>query len=556
MNCRQCNNEFNDTTHRPKLLPKCGDSVCAACLDVLRSTGDEFCCPTDGIVYSRSTEIFDNAYMLNFLVPSRSNQTHCAKHNKELELHCGDCDIEICASCVLFGEHKSHRYEQLAEFKARFADKLTEFHRKLEQMERGVSQKIADVSVQIQKSRNEKMQQLDLEFDDLIAHVTRTRNVAKDAVNAAYESVLSAGELLRSRMKNLSGKIAECAKGKSRLKEDYLLRELRDLELSYEKSDLYRGKEAIAARTELNFCRTTVKNVSGFVTVGRAAVLGSTPKSLTKSKFDGLDEDNLLQESFKELLKGSADSPLEDSEKPEERTPTGRPFAAQKSFSPVSAYSNGPSTRSLNARKEEKGIALVNQTLADPRKLSLSPTNNSVLARSQVVRSGVVISPFKPPLAKSSTQEKENQDILTNMKIMDRRSSVVDRVQAQFESVAAGRSTILDLSSAGLDDRGLEALGRRWGELRACKTIKLNNNMITEQGLKLLLKSIKELSVEYLFLNNNCLKETALDYFISFRKYNAALKCIYLNNNSITKSSSKARLKLKLLEEGSISVVF
>ena len=268
-----------------------------------------------------------------------------------------------------------------------------------------------------------------------------------------------------------------------------------------------------------------------------------------------MDEDNLLQESFKEFLKSSVDSPLEDSERPEERTPTSRVMGNFKNFSPLSNHSSGPSPRSLNAQKTEKNGTLLNQTLADVRKLTLSPTNNSLLARSQIVKSGVVITPFKSSVAKSGVLDsKENQETPTNLKTCERRPSLADRLNSQLESLIQGRSTIVDLSASGVDDRGLEALVKRAPDMKNCKTIKLNSNSITEQGLKYLLKSIKDLNVEYLFLNNNGLKETALDYIISFRKYNASMKCVYLAGNSISKSSSKTKLKLKLLEEGSISV--
>ena len=555
MNCKQCCSDFNDSVRRPKLLPKCGDSICAMCLDQLRAGGDEFRCPADGIVYPSSTEVFDNAYLLNFLLPSKASQTVCLKHNKDLELHCIDCDIEICASCVLFGEHKHHNYEQLSEYRSRFAERLAEFQRRIEDMDRGVGVKISDLSVYIQRSRSEKLMQIDSKFEDLFALLTKVKNMVKDQVLAAFEGVITTGDVIRSKIKNLSGKIGECAKGKNRLKEDYILRELKDLETAYQKSDIFRGREAISARTELTFSRSVADALSRFVTVGRSSGFASTPKSRAKSKYDIMDEDNLLQESFKEFLKSSVDSPLEDSERPEERTPTSRVMGNFKNFSPLSNHSSGPSPRSLNAQKTEKNGTLLNQTLADVRKLSLSPTNNSLLARSQIVKSGVVITPFKSSVAKSGVLDsKENQETPTNLKTCERRPSLADRLNSQLESLIQGRSTIVDLSASGGDDRGLEALVKRAPDMKNCKTIKLNSNSITEQGLKYLLKSIKDLNVEYLFLNNNGLKETALDYIISFRKYNASMKCVYLAGNSISKSSSKTKLKLKLLEEGSISV--
>ena len=39
------------------------------------------------------------------------------------------------------------------------------------------------------------------------------------------------------------------------------------------------------------------------------------------------------------------------------------------------------------------------------------------------------------------------------------------------------------------------------------------------------------MGVEYIFMNNNELRDTALDYFISFRKYNKKLKAVYISGN-------------------------
>ena len=56
----------------------------------------------------------------------------------------------------------------------------------------------------------------------------------------------------------------------------------------------------------------------------------------------------------------------------------------------------------------------------------------------------------------------------------------------------------------------------------------MNNNNLTDDGMKYLLKSIKKLKVEYLYLSNNNLDETSLDYLISFRKYNKSLKTVFM----------------------------
>lgn len=552
MNCKQCGSDFNDTSRRPKLLPKCGDSLCLECLDRLRSTGEDFRCPADGILYSKNTEIFDNAFVLNCLAASKPNSTFCNKHNKDLELYCADCNVEICPSCVLFGEHKSHKYEQLSEFRARFSSQLNEFQRKLENIERNLSAKMAEGMSLINRARAERQSQIDSKFDELGMAVNRARNAAKEEVALVYENLIESADKIKIRIKELNSRIGECLRGKNSTREDSISREIKEISIATENNELFKGKESIIAKSELIFSRSTYDAINKFATLAKLGGVHSTPKSLTKHKPEIADEDNLLQESFKELMKGSSDSPNEEFER-NERTPVHRPIQPTKSLSPVSSFSGITSIRSLNAKKEDIK-PLLNQTLAETRKLSLSPANASMIARSSMIKSGAVVSPLKTTMMRQMN-EKENVEVSTNLKLLSSKSLVSDKISSQIELVNYGRSSLLDLSSAGIDDKALENLSKKIGELKTCKTIKLNNNMITELGVKSLLKAIKDLSVEYLFLNNNSLKDTALDYIISFKKYNSSMKCVYMNHNSISKSTSKTKIKLKLLEEGNISVV-
>ena len=52
----------------------------------------------------------------NFLTNHRSlspcqnmNPLYCSIHNKKLDVFCLDCNIMICSSCALFGDHKVSR---------------------------------------------------------------------------------------------------------------------------------------------------------------------------------------------------------------------------------------------------------------------------------------------------------------------------------------------------------------------------------------------------------------------------------------------------------------
>ena len=88
------------------------------------------------------------------------------------------------------------------------------------------------------------------------------------------------------------------------------------------------------------------------------------------------------------------------------------------------------------------------------------------------------------------------------------------------------------------------------------KTIKLCNNQLTENGLKYLLKSLKDCSVENLFLSNNKMGSNALDYILSFFKYNQKLKFLCMQGNGLNTNSKRVLQKIELIKKKGINLLF
>ncbi len=129
------------------------------------------------------------------------------------------------------------------------------------------------------------------------------------------------------------------------------------------------------------------------------------------------------------------------------------------------------------------------------------------------------------------------------------------KIKAAIAKVEHSRQNCLDLCEMSINDKNMEVVSKAIAKIPKLKTIKLNGNSISEIGLKYLLKNVKEGVIEYLFINNNQLKDTALDYLISFRKYTTKLKAVYMSNNPLNKSSRRLSIKIRLLEENNIIVV-
>lgn len=54
----------------------------------------------------------------------------------------------------------------------------------------------------------------------------------------------------------------------------------------------------------------------------------------------------------------------------------------------------------------------------------------------------------------------------------------------------------------------------------------------------MMLKYLKNQVVEYIQLDNNLLEEPALDYIISFKKYNSSIKRIDMRGNFINRNQN------------------
>lgn len=84
--------------------------------------------------------------------------------------------------------------------------------------------------------------------------------------------------------------------------------------------------------------------------------------------------------------------------------------------------------------------------------------------------------------------------------------------------------------------------------------INISGNHIEDKGLRHLLKSLTKLHFESLCCQQTGVTEVALDYFISFRKYNQRLSKIDLRGNGLKEESASVAKKVKMLKDMSVEV--
>ena len=126
--CPKCHQDYNKSSRKPRILIKCGHTICSECILFLINQKDiPFSCPFDDKVSLTQTyegfitvEDFPvNVALVGLLrdesVPTMNN---CPLHShKPLDYYCLQCYKVICADCYIFGDHKSHKLSKKKELK-------------------------------------------------------------------------------------------------------------------------------------------------------------------------------------------------------------------------------------------------------------------------------------------------------------------------------------------------------------------------------------------------------------------------------------------------------
>lgn len=582
MKCNQCEKAFNARNRIPKLLPNCGHSVCKECLSKLLSTTlNTFRCPFDNIPYPRDQTYNDNLYVISMLNPEPEPEmdsfrpTVCTKHSRTLDIFCNKCKEEICADCVLFGEHKSHDYDQLNLVRSRNEAKLKKYLHQFISLKEKIDQK--NIVKHLNEVKESKSTLINKSFDELINQVESARREAFKYLANIFDSYEASIDNVIFRTEELIAGVRRAQEENDHTfalkKEQSLNKEIHQIE-KFTSNDIFKGKESMDKKVNIHFDSRIRDNLGKFCTVSkRSGAMESAFKESSHKKIKS--EDDLLQQSFTELIK-NADSLLNADFSEMDKVKTTPNYGQSKSLldrnsqSPLSYFShcsafkgnlkgeeksmlskNNPSTHSLLSNNSINPI----YTTKKPRTpLNFSPNLSNV---SNVTKNSTSPSPFKSSIPNQRLSEimvvdKENCQRLANTYDADQ---TLGKLKKALERAEKAGLPVLDLSKCDIDDKVMEDLSRNIRNLSKLKTINLDGNSLTELGLKHLLKNIKENVVEYLFLNQNKLKDSALDYLISFRKYNTKLKAVYMSNNPINQTSHKVKAKTNMLDDNNIVVV-
>lgn len=108
--CPICQNIYDDKSHTPRILRKCGHTLCSECLGkILQSSSRQ--CPLDKKKFGRTSttiERFHKNFALLGILAERNTIKVCSEHQMKLKYTCLEDGSKICPECALHGAHKGH----------------------------------------------------------------------------------------------------------------------------------------------------------------------------------------------------------------------------------------------------------------------------------------------------------------------------------------------------------------------------------------------------------------------------------------------------------------
>ena len=143
--CTSCKTDFNEE-NQPRLFPDCGHTFCSSCVSILIQNKTQVECPEDGLSNShfsveKGMESFPiNCSLLKLMSKRQTSRKSprrfrielenydkrdlCRDHNKTSDIVCLTDKTMICHKCALFGEHKTHEYKEIDDFKMLVQEKV------------------------------------------------------------------------------------------------------------------------------------------------------------------------------------------------------------------------------------------------------------------------------------------------------------------------------------------------------------------------------------------------------------------------------------------------
>ncbi|CAD8097754.1 unnamed protein product [Paramecium primaurelia] len=214
--CQFCK-EYFSIQREPFLLPDCGHSVCAECLNVKLKNGNQFVCKEDGVQVTRNqmNEFPKNFALLQIIknrptnrkivmnnspkqLENEQDSDRCKKHGEKMDVVCVDHRVRICAKCALFGDHADHKVVNLEDALKKIIRRIDELKDMSERLDKvtnetfEMSQYFNKIELHFQSNLDVQIKQVNSFFDELTLVLDNKRN---KIISECKEKIIHSQEL-------------------------------------------------------------------------------------------------------------------------------------------------------------------------------------------------------------------------------------------------------------------------------------------------------------------------------------------------------------------------
>lgn len=230
MNCDGCKNTFNRFQRLPKLLIKCGHSICKICLENDFSQGQIKCPKCNQINYAELPRDFPQNLTLLDLTETNINSTilslkyahsekfshkdlqekynidknfpfevrsfttiskksgksigkineNCKEHNKNYEVYCFNDNSLLCVQCLLKKEHKQHRVYNIEEsynkLKDQFLKRVSDFGIKKNFIIDNYKEVFSNSFINLKENHDYSMKKIEIQYKKIINIVNKSKS--------------------------------------------------------------------------------------------------------------------------------------------------------------------------------------------------------------------------------------------------------------------------------------------------------------------------------------------------------------------------------------------
>ena len=164
--CPSCSKNYDLVVRSPKMLPKCGHTICLKCLTLILANSEPAKCPIDSesLPYNKKTAAdFPSNVVLTQIISDFSQQEKCQEHGEEKRLVCFTDRTKICNDCGLFGKHKGHIIEPLKVIH----QKISKKKQKLEEIQDNIKDHLEELLKVAEESRETFTKMIQASFQDI-----------------------------------------------------------------------------------------------------------------------------------------------------------------------------------------------------------------------------------------------------------------------------------------------------------------------------------------------------------------------------------------------------